>query len=786
MKMYFSVVLCALYVVPLAHAENRFIRGLQQSQRQAPAVVAGQSGAPGNVPVVDAPPEIAPAGSTIETRNCSPAAQKSVPLAFLNSMVGIRNASFRPVYDEVSGTLKLQAPDVASNCIRMLRFELSSPTSNIREYVIRARIDDCGSATCQYPVSRMVNGAVNDEGTVNVAPTFNGLIQCLRETGALNADGSANESNILRQNFEQTWNNVRPSTGRADLVFASQEAMGSSDDRIPAMYGSLRAVGDCYVLERITPDARFVLASSEALEEDQLARQAADICRSGNRDQMADFLSRYGDNSELGRVVGRALRDSILRDVQTLADAIRNNRELRDADMSVLNEFQTRVIEPLVNRMTDLYNRIQRLPPNDPQRRRLQAELDELARELTAYSRAPYPTQADLQRLTRAGRFEEAETLNGIILTVSNFRRLGGEDRGARITPRLALRNVNEGKEDYTDEIRQQRVDWDVRTGRITGRSEHYSRLANAIERDIQERSRDIPLQIQRQYERMQTVCPRMILQQSILQCIQAAQNCIARLQRQHQAWDAQDRESIRRLRSRASHYAALEAEAESSGSSDDDERGPASEGQDALPEDLPERNPTRGEVDDPGSSTYPLRVDGIGNGMQQPQGGWYGNGNVAQTSPGSLQSGGWPGPNGLAGQQGGWYGQSAAGQGSYFPQQGYPGQFPAQGNFFPQAGFQGQFPQNLGLGASYNYQGVSGQMPGQFFGGQPVPGAYMPGQFPLQAQGGFFGGTQSPYQGWGGQYQTSPFLGQATPFTNPQLQNFGSPMAGYNWYGNR
>ena len=400
--------------------------------------------------------------------------------------------------------------------------------------------------------------------------------------------------------------------------------------------------------------------------------------------------------------------------------------------------------------------------------------------ELNSYRRAPYPTSAEVDRLAAAGRFDEAELLNGIVLTISNYRRLGGEDRNVRITPRVASNNVEDGKEEYRDGLRQSRVDWDVRTGRITGRSEHYTSIAASLERDIVARGRDFPARIQQQYARINSCYGQaMQFSQSTQACIASIMACIERLQRQQQTWDEQDRRNISLMRSRASHYAGLEAEARRLGTSDDDDREPASEtGQDDL-EDMPRRNPTVAEVPE--------------NGGQQ----WYGQGQGQQQGPNT-----WGNTLMPQGQGQGWYGQGQ-GQGQFQQPQGGQGwyngqqQFGAQGNFnqfgqqpgfnqFGQAQGNAFFGQNLGVGASFNnFQNQFGQGQGQGWYGQnqfqTAPGMYPPGVMPVQGQGGYFGQQQF---GNFGPVSTQPFMAQPGNFMNPGYQNFGSPGAGTGlWY---
>lgn len=761
MKMFICRFLCVLVVAtPVLAQEDPWLAGLRNSQTDAPSGSggAGVAGAPVRTEQALVPTVV---GTAQGNPNCLSRDKKTIPLSILSGMLRTRGDSLRVEHDIANGRLKIKSGPAVSNCSSMIDWNLRAPASGFNDYVVEAKVKDCGGTSCPFTVVEVVNGE-HVEKDINVAPTYAGFLQCLQETGAASASAVFDNAKVVRQNIDVSLPIANPN-GRVNVYFGSQLP------NVTPLYSEVSQAG-CYMIEEITRDG-FSVASEEVLRSEEIERQAAVVCRSQDYRQIQDFVDRYGATS-LG--LDRIARDLILTDVRALADRSKNNESISNEDLSVIDDFQTGVIEPLVNRMSSLYNEIQRLSPNDPVRRRKQQELTELASKLESYGRAPYLTEADINKLMDQGRFDEAEILNGIRLTISNYSRLGGEINGRRITPSVAAQRVDDAKYNFSDSTRQRRVDYDVRTGRITGRSDYYRDLAAAHRRDIQDRNADFSQRIQEQIARATPpggVCYRMILSTSIQNCIQTARQSVERLQRQLASWNQEDLDIATDLDAKATRYAALEQEGRGvAGSSGEQDQTRASAGLDDL-EPAPGRNPVRAQVDTvsgEGQYNFNFQAGQIPGQQQVP---YQGQGQVLGSPWGGQPQ-----------QGGGWYGQVGQPQGQ-FQQNPFLGQnFGGQATFNQQA-FMGQqtpWMQQPQYGLQQQY-GL-GQQGGGWYG-QGGAGAFNPQQ---QLYAGynpgmqFFGQQQNPFMLQGGA-QTLPFMQQPGMMLNPAFQNLGTPQGG--WY---
>jgi|GEM_PF-2525194 len=479
MKYLLFSLIAVLIALPSAHAQDSFLEGLLSSQTSPGGSGSASAGTGAPTQVEDA--DVGSVTSVASgSENCPSTGQTTLPLKYVAGLLRTRGSSLQLSQDYSTGRLHVRGGDFLANCNSMLEWGLRAPTTEFPQYVVELKIKACGADACPYSVME-----VNEQGQqvvkpINVAPTLDGFKECLKQTGVV-TDAGVVASKIVKRDLDVSFAGV---TNSGPVWFGSHLPAAS------ALYAK-KAERGCYYMEDIRQNG-FMAYSQQDSERARLDEQAQLICDSGNYRNIADFVERYGQYQEtLG-----AIRDELIeKDYKALGEIIRKGTNLETQDYSVIADFQRYIVDPLTTKIVALHEQVGNLPQGQ-ERRLKEQELRELMVQLAKYKSAPYITVGDLDKLMAKGLFDEAAEVNGIHLTAQSYGRLGATENDVLVTPRVARERIQNGKSAYQRTLADRRKEYDVRTGRVTGRSDYYIGLARRHRRNIEVRTTNFQTEI--------------------------------------------------------------------------------------------------------------------------------------------------------------------------------------------------------------------------------------------------------------------------------------------------
>lgn len=739
--------LCSL-VVALALAApvhaNDLLQGLLSSQTDAAGSRVNSSSGGQGTPTQATTPAVPSVTSSASSLNCPSSGQTTLPLKYVAAMLRTKGASLQLSHDTAQSRLNVRGGDFLSNCNGMLEWGLRTPTTDFPNYVVELKIKSCGAETCDYKVMEVNDAKEQVEKTIKVKPDFAGFQQCLKETGVVDDKGAIQASKMIIRDLDFSFDGVE-STG--NVWFGSHLPMAS------ALYKK-QSEKDCYYMEDIRQGG-YAVYSSEDAERMRLDEQAQLICDSGNYRHIADFLERYGQYSAtLG-----AIRDElIIKDYKDIAEKIRKGEKLETLDYSVVADFQRYIVDPLTTRISDLYEKIGGLP-NGQERRLKEEELKDLMKQLASYKSAPYVSDKEIDKLMAKGLFDEAAQVNTIHLTAQNYGRLGAEENGVRINPRTARQRISAGKQDFQRLLVGRRDQFDVQTGRVLGKSEHYYGLASQHRKNIQIRTGNFQLEINEEVGRITQpngYCFKYF--RNTQRCVQDSMQRIQELRTMLERYNESDAKIANDLEVKANQYREWERQGS--------RYIAAQNGEEEKPEAKPEEETSRS----PSVEAPRVNREGEQQAMYQFQ---FNNPQAQQQLPTQQQQ--------MPGMQ-------------YNPQmqqQQYSGQFQNQmvGAPWGQQQFQNYNPympqqqqqmgygfQNGGQGYTFNFNGAMGQQPtNNMWGQQQNPYAWGQQQQGWGQQQTGWGQPQVGWgaqAGWGAQVGVQPWMAQS-----PMSYNMGAGM---------
>lgn len=346
----------------------------------------------------DAPVQAGPGVAL--TQACGAADQNFMPhRGFLNLF---QNKSLKINHSPTSGEISISGSGMMiSNCNSMLQARVEPP-ANGRPYLFHVEIKKPAGCTdlCKYNVDVAEDPDLPSVKTgtksIEVAPTYAGFMQCLRETGVLNENNERDNSKIVASTFKHTQSGI---TKTDDLAFYSRGPMTAL---MTPKFGSLDKIkgGRCDTFEKIAKDG-FRIHSKEDVT---LARKEVlfdEICAGGDYKAIDRHLPDFREFSTMYSIL-KNVRDSYLLDeVKGLHTELKQNdySEL-DAERfrNIILDFKEKIIEPLKVDIANLYDDLKR-SGNRQERARLQNLLDRKVAKLIAYNKSPYLTSGDLESM---------------------------------------------------------------------------------------------------------------------------------------------------------------------------------------------------------------------------------------------------------------------------------------------------------------------------------------------------------------------------------------------------
>lgn len=543
--------LCALFLAfqtPAIKADSflNALKGAQDSEAPAPV---HQTPDPSNVP------RIGSSTSSASTTTCDSSDQTSLPLSYLVGLMRYQGQKIEPSYNPNNGKVTLNFGEMASNCYEMLRFELKKPTDS-HDYLVEAKFKTCGSSECEYPVLVKKDGLIKTEKKA-FSPNFEGFRNCLKETGVF-ADNGVDKTKMAYNRQSVTLSGAYES---GSLNFVSK---GPSS---PIAYQEVQTIG-CSLVEQITPDPYSILTKEDRLRQN-LDREAAKVCETNNYAEIARFIEEYNQyEGTLGDIRNRL----ILKDLEALAKKIRAGKQLNKLEYDVLKDFKDYIVEPLVDKVSELYYEIESLP-NGANRDAKVAEYEKAIKLLKSYGKKPYLEMKDITQLENVGLIDEAKTAQNALLSIQVFKDLGVNESGTTISPRVAARNYAKGVAQYDEVYKDLKHEFDVKNGRIRGLSTKYAELAQHHRKNIETRSRNFNQMIQEEAMLLTGQDPYCYATfRNTQRCLQEAQLNIQDWQAELEEFNQMDLRIAQELEAKSEQYAQWEKQARSIEQDDEDE----------------------------------------------------------------------------------------------------------------------------------------------------------------------------------------------------------------------
>lgn len=501
-----------------------------------------------------APPVQNKSESFSETNGrCEENDQTSMPLAYATSLIQAPNPRFDIDFNPRTGKVSISSDSMISNCSSMVEWKLKEQDiQGQRSYVIEAKFregESCADGKCSYKVAKVSNGEFDKYEDLSFPPTLKGFEACLQASGVVK-NGKVDKKAIYSAPMKETFNDVRQ-TGK--LLFVSH---GPQSAMTKAKYGSFEFINKCDHYETLHPEIKQLLSFEDErrLKLDEEANKLKD-CGVDEYDKLIGFIEKY---EEYSTILGHVRDELILEAVKKAAKNIEEGK-YTDEDLKVLADFEKYIVNPKIQKATQLYDQMTTLEGDA--KRAKQNELKAVLEELKALNNKPYFLAAHTRKLMNDGKFEEAEQMNGIKITLDNFRKIGSKQGNVVYTPDMAVMNSVRAKDDFSKASIVEQERYQVRTGQITGQSDYYTSLSKRLENSIRVRTENFKAEMQSEYARVQPGGYCYAYFRNTQKCIEDSLERIQQLQNLLNHYNKIDNERISEYNEKANDYAKLEAE---------------------------------------------------------------------------------------------------------------------------------------------------------------------------------------------------------------------------------
>lgn len=610
--------------------------------------------------------KVEPVIKTKTNGECKEESQRSLPLAYITSLIMEKDGKLDILHDARNGKLSIKSPEMISNCNSMIEWVPNAKVVDGRKiYSIEAKIkegEECKDGECSYSVAKVENGEFKAFEKIKLKSNMKGFEQCLQASGVIK-DGKVVSTAIYPAEISEKFDGYKES---GDLLFLSN---GPSSKLVKAKYDKFVEIDGCDHYEKISPEGVALLSLEEA-ETNRIMAEKEQIKDCGEYSKIADFIEKYQGYADDLNSVRDAL---IIEAVKKAAKAITEGKYTED-DLKTLADFEKYIVQPRVDLSVQLYEQAQELEGSEQK-----AVLDEMKKiqgELAAFNQPPFISAAIVQKLEADGRFEDAEKANGIKALIVGHARIGATVNSVVLTPEVAKMNTLQMKDAYAAELVGKKEKYEIRTGQTSGQAQYYAHLSSRMRQNIMTRTQNFTQEINSEYARIQPGGHCYRPYRNAQRCIKDSMERIQELQAQLQHFNKVDAERAVEYEAKAKEYGALELEGR---------RYIAQQNGETLPnETVVQTDNTMPTQRDEG---YTFQYQGYDQNNQQQQ---Y----QQQYNPNQQQ-------------------QFQQQYNPYQQQNGFSGQFNAGANF----GMNNQYGYNQGMsqypqtnGYSFNYQGGMGQ----------------------------------------------------------------------------
>lgn len=429
------------------------------------------------------------------TAKCEGSDQTSIPLTFITSLLlGTKNLTIS--HDPRSGSLLVSSPGMISNCSSMIEWKLNRPViEGSKAYAIEAVIkkgDNCGSEGCSYNVKIVENNELKPDKPMQFKPTVKGFEECLLKSGVV-SEGKLVHTAKYPFPVNESFSGLDYS---GKLFFQSH---GPATPMFKSKYGKFDYVSGCDFYEAAHPEVKNLL-TLEDQEQERLQNEANKLktCKVDEYHKVADFLEKYeGFSSELSDVRDRLILEASKKSAKALSEG-----KYTDEDLKVLADFEKYIVAPKVGQASALYEETLELESDDKKSR--QNDLKVLLTEIGSLNQKPYFEKPHVEKLINDGQFEDAEKINGIRLTLENYRSIGNKINGVVITPEVADKKIATSENQFSESMESEKERYAYRTGQESGNAKSYATKASKIRQNIQITSQSFTEALRLEYSRIQ------------------------------------------------------------------------------------------------------------------------------------------------------------------------------------------------------------------------------------------------------------------------------------------
>jgi hypothetical protein len=455
-------------------------------------------------------------GSTSSARQCTTNDQSSLPLSVVTSLILEKDGKLEITHDASTGELMVQVPRMVGNCSEMIEWKVKKPTIRGKvAYAIEASIkqgESCNNSLCNYRYANVVDGDFKGWETKAFAPSLKGFEECLKASGVIQMV-SENGKQVPKPNpraiYPMQLREKRTGlTESGELFFLSS---GPSSVTIGPKYArAFSYIDGCDHYESAHPQITELLTSSDQ-EKRRLDAEAARLkdCKAEEYGKLSEFIEKYeGYASQLGSVRDRLILEAAKKAAKNISEG-----KYTDDDLKIFTDFERYVVQPKVNQAIKLYE--EAMDTTGEEQKAKQRELQAVLAEISALNQKPYFEASHLQKLIADGKFQDAEKLNGIQLTLTNYTRLGQQIQNVKYTPQVVASNVTEGRKRFAVNLEREKEKYMYRTGQSVGNARFYAQEAQRLYRNIEIRTRNFNAEIMQEKD----YCTKFFWRNNMMSC---------------------------------------------------------------------------------------------------------------------------------------------------------------------------------------------------------------------------------------------------------------------------
>lgn len=333
---------------------------------------------------------------------CTADQQTSLTYKFFLSL--LVNEKMSVVPNSEDGTLSISTGKMVGNCNSMLSFGHTPPQDG-RSHLVQIGIkrpNGCTGDVCEYDAYTGESGvAVGSPKKVSVAPNYEGFVQCLKDTGALNEDMTINGDSIVLVEENRIFSGL---TDTDQVWFYSHGPLGAKDGGVYS--GNKKKENTCRYYEDIKEGGLTFYSKYDA-NRNRKKTLFDEICKSGDYRLIEQHLPDFGEFVFMKNILEQVRNLYLEKEVKDLhkelakknGDGKLDYSEL-DADkyQRVIGDFYSKIIVPKRIEIERLIREIQETP-DGREKKKLKDDLNKQTKELLAYAKAPYLNYADFENM---------------------------------------------------------------------------------------------------------------------------------------------------------------------------------------------------------------------------------------------------------------------------------------------------------------------------------------------------------------------------------------------------